>query len=194
MATIITENGKRVEELVEINSLSSDSYFLVSDKNLSRKIKLKNLRNAFCGDVSQSDKNNLYYSCESIDNKIDEINKSINNIAEDLENLQSSLDERFKSMDTSILEIGNDSDYIKKTLIGEDIMLTKDSSGNITPKLGWGSNSLISIADRIETIIGRSYDSTDTHHKIHMFRYGKSLDESVYNDVDDVVFFQVFDN
>lgn len=194
MATIITENGKRVEELVEINSLSSDSYFLVSDKNLSRKIKLKNLRNAFCGDVSQSDKNNLYYSCESIDNKIDEINKSISNVARDLENLQTSLDERFKSMDKSILDIGNDGDYIKKKLIGEDIMLTKDSSGNITPKSGWGSyNNLISIADRIETIVGRSYDSTDTHHKIHMFRYGKSLNESVYDSFDDVVFFQVFD-
>lgn len=194
MATIITENGKRVEDLVEINSLSSDSYFLVSNNNLSRKIQLKNLRNCFCGDKANVNKNNLFYSCESIDDKIDEINSSINNIAKDVGSLSTSLNNKFDSIDKSISSMDNDTEYIKNKLIGENIMLTKDSSGNIIPKQGWSSSSgLISIADRLEGLVGRSYDTVDTHHKIDMIRYGKTLNQSVFDSYDDVVFFQIFD-
>ena len=64
MPTIAIENGKRIEELIDINRLNDDSYFVVSDAALTRKITLLNLRNAFNGDSATSNLGNVYYSVE----------------------------------------------------------------------------------------------------------------------------------
>ena len=46
------ENGKRIEELLEVTHISDDSFFLVSETDLTRKITLTYLRNAFNGDTA----------------------------------------------------------------------------------------------------------------------------------------------
>ena len=51
MPSIAIENGKRIEELLEISRVSADSFFLVSEQDLTRKITLQNLRQAFNGDA-----------------------------------------------------------------------------------------------------------------------------------------------
>ena len=41
MATVAIDNGKRIEELVEIHHLTGPSYFLVSDASITRRISLE---------------------------------------------------------------------------------------------------------------------------------------------------------
>lgn len=87
MATITIENGKRVEELLEVNNISSDSFFLVSEKSLSRKITLVNLRSMFSGDDSTTDLNNKYYTVEYLNKKFQSINEEINKLNQKIINI-----------------------------------------------------------------------------------------------------------
>lgn len=88
MASISIENGKRIEELLEISRVSSDSFFLVSETDLTRKITLQNLRNAFNGDSATDNLNNLYYSVEKINELLGHIRDDIDKINSRLDNLE----------------------------------------------------------------------------------------------------------
>lgn len=98
MASISIENGKRIEELLEITRISDDSFFLVSETDLTRKITLTYLRNAFNGDEATDNLNNLYYSVEKINELLDhiwddigKINTKIDNIEERINNIYNDL-------------------------------------------------------------------------------------------------------
>lgn len=88
MASISIENGKRIEELLEISRVYSDSFFLVSETDLTRKITLQNLRNAFNGDSATDNLNNLYYSVEKINELLGHIRDDIDKINSRLDNLE----------------------------------------------------------------------------------------------------------
>ena len=88
MASISIENGKRIEELLEISRVSSDSFFLVSETDLTRKITLQNLRNSFNGDSATDNLNNLYYSVEKINELLGHIRDDIDKINSRLDNLE----------------------------------------------------------------------------------------------------------
>lgn len=88
MASISIENGKRIEELLEISRVSSDSFFLISETDLTRKITLQNLRNAFNGDSATDNLNNLYYSVEKINELLGHIRDDIDKINSRLDNLE----------------------------------------------------------------------------------------------------------
>ena len=73
MPSISIENGKRIEELLEVTRISDQSFFLVSETDLTRKITLTYLRNAFNGDIATENLNNLYYSVEKINELLDHV-------------------------------------------------------------------------------------------------------------------------
>lgn len=109
MPSVNIENGKRIEDLVEISTFSASAHFLVSEHNLTRKTTLTSLRNMFNGDTATEDLNNLYYSVEKI-------NEIINNVNDEF----SKLTERIDSLNLKIQDIytnlGADLDEFKKKL------------------------------------------------------------------------------
>ena len=101
MATIAIENGKRIEELIQISQIHRDAFFLVSDQSLTRKINLVDLRNAFCGDIATSDKNNLFYSIEKTD-------QLFNNVYEEISKTNSRVDNLDQRVNNIYNDIGGD--------------------------------------------------------------------------------------
>ena len=98
MPSIAIDNGKRIEELLEVTKISDDSYFLVSESDLTRKITLTYLRNAFNGDTATEGLNNLYYSVEKINellghvwDDIDKINTKLDNLEDRINNIYNDL-------------------------------------------------------------------------------------------------------
>lgn len=92
MATIEIENGKQVEELLQIRRITENSYFLVSDQGLARKIQLTDLRAAFNGDTAISNLQNVYYSVEKINELLGHIYDELDRINGRIDNFDSKLD------------------------------------------------------------------------------------------------------
>lgn len=112
MASISIENGKRIEELLEVREISSDAYFLVSETALARKISFLNIRNLINGDNTTKDKNNLYYSVEKIDqllrninNDIDKANQRIDNLSQQISNIQNELSLDISDLNNRVSQI-----------------------------------------------------------------------------------------
>lgn len=97
MSAIAIENGRRVGELLEVTKVSNASYFLMDVNDLSRKISITSLRNSFSGDKATSNKSNLYYSCEKIDEFLENINDSISRIHTDIDNMNNRMDEIYNT-------------------------------------------------------------------------------------------------
>lgn len=92
MATIEIENGKQVEELLQIRRITENSYFLVSDQGLARKIQLTDLRASFNGDTAISNLQNVYYSVEKINELLGHIYDELDRINSRIDNFDSKLD------------------------------------------------------------------------------------------------------
>ena len=132
MPSVTIENGKRIPELLEITTYSSKAMFLVCDNNLTRRTTLENLRNMFRADNSTTNKNNLFYSAEKMDqlfenitstiknlsNRVDNIDKNTQNvyttISSDLDNLKSRLDQMYAELTQADETIYN---YINNTVV-----------------------------------------------------------------------------
>jgi len=104
MASISIENGKRVEELLEVSQIHADSYFLVSETDLTRKITLQNLRNAFNGDTATENLNNVYYSVEKINELLDHIYDDIDKINTKIDNMQDRIDNIYNDIGADLSE------------------------------------------------------------------------------------------
>lgn len=104
MASISIENGKRIEELLEVSQIHNDSYFLVSETDLTRKITLQNLRNAFNGDTATENLNNVYYSVEKINELLDHIYDEIDKINTKIDNMQDQIDNIYNDLGADLSE------------------------------------------------------------------------------------------
>lgn len=104
MASISIENGKRIEELLEVSQIHADSYFLVSETDLTRKITLQNLRNAFNGDTATENLNNVYYSVEKINELLNHIYDEIDKINTKIDNMQDQIDNIYNDLGADLSE------------------------------------------------------------------------------------------
>lgn len=104
MATITVENGKRIEELIDINRINDDSYFVVSDSALTRKVNLLNLRNAFNGDTATSNLGNVYYSVEKINELLDHVYDEITKINGRLDNMEDRINKIYNDFGANLSE------------------------------------------------------------------------------------------
>lgn len=104
MASISIENGKRIEELLEVSQIHADSYFLVSETDLTRKITLQNLRNAFNGDTATENLNNVYYSVEKINELLDHIYDEIDKINTKIDNMHDQIDNIYNDLGADLSE------------------------------------------------------------------------------------------
>lgn len=109
MPSVNIENGKRIEDLVEISTFSASAHFLVSEHNLTRKTSLTSLRNMFNGDTAIADLNNLYYSVEKINEIIGNVNDEFSKLTERVDGLNLKIQDIYNNL-------GADIDEFKKKL------------------------------------------------------------------------------
>lgn len=107
MPSIAIENGKRIEELLEVTRISDDSYFLVSEQDLTRKITLTYLRNAFNGDDATENLNNVYYSVEKANEIHDHIYDEINKLNTKVDNLSDRMDNIYNDFGADLSDFKN---------------------------------------------------------------------------------------
>ena len=149
MPSISIENGKRIEELLEVTHISDDSYFLVSETDLTRKITLVYLRNAFNGDTATENLNNLYYSVEKtnelfdhvwndigkINTRIDGIEDRVNNINNDLgadiSDFRNYVDQIYQELKLADEELNNKIDNVEQEL-DQRLQVVENKLANIT--------------------------------------------------------------
>ena len=112
MPSISIENGKRIEELLEVTRISDDSFFLVSETDLTRKITLTYLRNAFNGDTATENLNNLYYSVEKINELLDHIWDDIDKINTKMDSLEDRINNIYNDLGADISDFKNYVDQI----------------------------------------------------------------------------------
>lgn len=125
MASISIENGKRIEELLEVSQIHADSYFLVSETDLTRKITLQNLRNAFNGDTATENLNNVYYSVEKINELLDHIYDEIDKINTKIDNMQDQIDNIYNDLGADLSEFKK---YVEQ--IYEELKLADQNLNN----------------------------------------------------------------
>ena len=104
MASISIENGKRIEELLEVSQIHADSYYLVSETDFTIKITLQKLRNDFNGDTETENLNNVYYSVEKINELLDHIYDEIDKINTKIDNMQDQIDNIYNDLGADLSE------------------------------------------------------------------------------------------
>ena len=147
MAAEQIENGKKIEELLEVDTLPSSSYFMVSTNDLARRINIRNLRKAFNGDTATSNLNNLYYSCEKINEFLDGIDNELDRISDQFINVNKRLDLVFDTFGADLSELQNriEQIYTELTLADENIR------NDIVAKYNTLVNVTNSLAERVGT-------------------------------------------
>lgn len=108
MASIPIENGKRIQDLLQISRVSDDSLLLVSDNNLTRNITIKTLRQSFNGDTATSGLNNLYYSVEKINEIVNSINSNIASTNKSITFLTNHVNDLEESFGADLSKLEND--------------------------------------------------------------------------------------
>lgn len=111
MATEKIEKGRKIEELLEVDTLPSSSYFMVSTNDLARRINIQNLRKAFNGDSATSNLNNLYYSCEKINELLDGVDNEMIRMSDQFVNVNKRLDLIYETFGGDLTDLNN---YIKR--------------------------------------------------------------------------------
>lgn len=142
MPSISIENGKRIEELLEVTRISDQSFFLVSETDLTRKITLTYLRNAFNGDTATENLNNLYYSVEKI-------NELLDHVWDDIGKINTKLD----SLEDRINNIYND--------LGADLSDFKNYVEQIYAELKLADKNLNIKIDNVNTTLNNKIDDLD---------------------------------
>ena len=112
MPSISIENGKRIEELLEVTHISDDSYFLVSETDLTRKITLTYLRNAFNGDTATDRLNNLFYSVEKVNELLDHVWDDISKINTKIDGLEDRMNNIYNDFGSDLSDFKNYVDQI----------------------------------------------------------------------------------
>lgn len=153
MASISIENGKRIEELLEVSQIHIDSYFLVSETDLTRKITLQNLRNAFNGDAVTENLNNVYYSVEKINELLDHIYDEIDKINTKIDNIQARIDNIYNDIGADLSEFKK---YVEQ--IYEDLKL---ADKNLSIKIDNVKIELDTKIDNIKTELNDKIDQVN---------------------------------
>lgn len=112
MPSISIENGKRIEELLEVTHISDDSYFLVSETDLTRKVTLTYLRNAFNGDTATDRLNNLFYSVEKVNELLDHVWDDISKINTKIDGLEDRINNIYNDFGSDLSDFKNYVDQI----------------------------------------------------------------------------------
>lgn len=142
MPSIAIDNGKRIEELLEVTKISDDSYFLVSESDLTRKITLTYLRNAFNGDTATEGLNNLYYSVEKI-------NELLGHVWDDIDKINTKLDNFEDRINNIYNDLGGDlSDF--KNYVAQIYAELKLADQNLNTKIDNVNESLTNEINRVE--------------------------------------------
>lgn len=143
MPSISIENGKRIEELLEVTRISDDSFFLVSETDLTRKITLTYLRNAFNGDTSTDNLNNLYYSVEKV-------NELLGHVWDDIDKINTKMDSLEDRINNIYNDLGADlSDF--KNYVQQIYAELKLADQNLNSKIDQVNNNLTQEINRVET-------------------------------------------
>lgn len=159
MPSISIENGKRIEELLEVTHISDDSYFLVSETDLTRKITLTYLRNAFNGDTATDRLNNLFYSVEKV-------NELLNHVWDDISKINTKIDGLEDRINNIYNDFGSDlSDF--KNYVEQIYAELKLADQNLDARIKVVENKLANI-EGID--IGMDIPDTLAHNRIY-FQY-----------------------
>lgn len=150
MSAVSIENGKRVGELLEITKVSNSAYFLVDVNDLSRKISITSLRNAFNGDSATNNRSNLYYSCEKIDEFIETIDDNIQRIKSDISKINNRMDDIYTNFGSNLSELRSLVERYHTELVTKDEEITTYFE-NVTNNLNIKINQ--EIDDRKQAII-----------------------------------------
>lgn len=109
MSSVYIENGKRIEELLEISLISSDdTYFPLSSHAMTRKISITNLRNSFSADRATTNLNNLFYTAEKMNNLLDNIRQEISRNTLGIDNLGKRIDNLSNNFGSELSEFKRD--------------------------------------------------------------------------------------
>lgn len=157
MPSISIENGKRIEELLEVTHISDDSYFLVSETDLTRKITLTYLRNAFNGDTATDRLNNLFYSVEKVNELLDHVWDDISKINTKIDGLEDRINNIYNDFGSDLSDFKNYVEQIYAEL--------KLADQNLDARIKVVENKLANIAG-----IGIGMDIPDTlaHNRIYL--------------------------
>lgn len=154
MASISIENGKRIEELLEVTHISDDSFFLVSETDLTRKITLTYLRNAFNGDEATDNLNNLYYSVEKINELLGHIWDDIGKINTKIDNMEDRINNIYNDLGADLSEFKKyvEQIYAELKLADENLDNKIDQvNTNLTNKINQVKQDLTEEIERVET-------------------------------------------
>lgn len=159
MPSISIENGKRIEELLEVTHISDDSYFLVSETDLTRKITLTYLRNAFNGDTATDRLNNLFYSVEKVNELLDHVWDDISKINTKIDGLEDRINNIYNDFGSDLSDFKNYVEQIYAEL--------KLADQNLDARIKVVENKLANI-EGID--IGMDIPDTLAHNRIY-FQY-----------------------
>lgn len=120
MPSVNIENGKRIEDLLEISTFSASAHFLVSEHNLTRKTSLTSLRAMFNGDTATADLNNLYYSVEKLNELFDNVGNEFNKLTERLDTLNLKIQDIYISLGADLDEFRKKLELLYNDLIQAD--------------------------------------------------------------------------
>lgn len=157
MPSISIENGKRIEELLEVTHISDDSYFLVSETDLTRKITLTYLRNAFNGDTATDRLNNLFYSVEKVNELLDHVWDDISKINTKIDGLEDRINNIYNDFGSDLSDFKNYVEQIYAEL--------KLADQNLDARIKVVENKLANI-EGID--IGMDIPDTLAHNRIYL--------------------------
>lgn len=115
MSTINIENGQTIDQLATIENITKDSYFLVTADNLTYNISLSDLRKNFVGDAATELKDELFYSCQYIDNELEKVRElvtkgsviPVDDLNSRIDNLTNAMNTKFNDINSKIDRIMN---------------------------------------------------------------------------------------
>lgn len=107
------DNGRTINELDSIQNLDPDSKFLVMNNDRTFNISLSDLRKMMVGDAAVELKDELFYSCKDIDEKLEQIRNIVtrgSQLPEDtintrIDRLENDINSKISDINTKITRI-----------------------------------------------------------------------------------------
>lgn len=165
MPSISIENGKRIEELLEIAKISASSFFLVSDNDLTRKITLTNLRNAFCGDTSTENLNNVFFSVEKINELLDHIYDDISKINTKMDSFEDRINNMYNDIGAELSEFIKkvESMYAELKLADSNLQASiNNTKTELTNLINSKYDDMSELIDQVKNELNQTIQSTKT--------------------------------
>lgn len=165
MATFSIENGKRIDSLLEADTVTDNSLFLLSEKNLTRSITLYRLRKLFSADAADSNLDNLYYSAQRINTLIESINNSLAAMSTTITNTTNKVESIYTDFGGSVSELENKYNQMYKDLTEADTNLKTELNQRIDNVYNTLNDSLTKTAQDIRNELAQA--KTELSNKIN---------------------------